>query len=103
MGVVSILCVNPLTAPPSLPLPCVLPPPAVHPDHHADHLHEPQCLGRAGHALHAQGVRHPVPPGAQRAEEEAQLQGGGHRGDHVLTPQHEAQRAAKRRGQDGAV
>lgn len=44
---------------------------AVHPDNHPDHLHEPQCLSSTGHALHAQGVHHYLPPRDERTEEEA--------------------------------
>lgn len=59
--------------------------PDVHPDHHPDGVHEPERHRLAGHALHPQGLRHHLPPGAERPEEEAQLQGRG-AGGHRLHP-----------------
>lgn len=47
----------------------------VHPDRHADRLHVPQRLCVPRDALHAQGLRHPLPPRAERSEEEAKFQG----------------------------
>lgn len=86
---------TPLTA--TLRLPSL---PDVHSDDHPDHLHEPQCLGRTWHALHAEGVHHYLPPGAERAEAEAQLQGRGHGCHNVIASIPEAQREAQRRGKD---
>ncbi|XP_039590185.1 metabotropic glutamate receptor 7 isoform X4 [Passer montanus] len=76
---------------------------ALHPNHHAHHLHEPERVGGAGDALHAQGLHHHLPPRAQRAEAQAQLQGGGDGGHHVLAPVPQAQRPPQRRGQDRAL
>lgn len=76
---------------------------ALHPDHHADHLHESERVRCSGNALHAQGLRHHLPPGAQRAEAEAELQGRGDGGHHVLASIAQTQRPTKRRGQNRTV
>lgn len=47
----------------------------VHPDHHADRLPQPLRLRLSGDALHAQSLRHPLPPRAERSQAQAQLQG----------------------------
>lgn len=56
----------------------------VHPDDDADRVHESQCLRVSGDALHTQSLRHRLPPGAERAETQAQLQGRGPSRHHVL-------------------
>lgn len=76
---------------------------AVHPNHHADHLYESERICGPRYALHAQGLRHHLPPGAQRAETEAQLQSRGDGGHHVLTPVAQAQRPTQWRGQNRTV
>ncbi len=58
----------------------------VHPDDDADRVHESECLCVSGDALHPEGLRHHLPPGAERAEAQAQLQGCGSSHHHVLTP-----------------
>lgn len=82
---------------------CPPPPPAVHPDYHADHLHEPECIRGPRDALHAQSLRHHLPPGAQRAEEETLLQSSRHSRHHVVATLPQSQRQTQRGGQDGAV
>lgn len=47
----------------------------VYPNHHPDHLSQPVCLCLSGDALHAQGLRHPLPPRAERPQTKTQLQG----------------------------
>lgn len=49
----------------------------VHPDHHADRVPQPVRVRLSGDALHAQSLRHPLPPGAERPQTQAQLQGEG--------------------------
>lgn len=71
---------NPPVAPrsPVLPAPLTVflsPPPDVHPDHHPDRLPQPVCLRVSGNALHAQSLRHPLPPRAERSQAETELQG----------------------------
>ncbi|XP_061418807.1 metabotropic glutamate receptor 8 isoform X2 [Lethenteron reissneri] len=76
----------------------------VHPDDDAHRVHEPECFGGSGNALHAQGAHHPLPPGAERAETQALLQGRGDGRHHVQQADgREDQRPAQRRGQDGAL
>ena len=70
----------------------------VHPDHHADGIHEPQRHRVPGHALHPQGLRHHLPPGAERAEAQTQPEGRGAGGHRV---QHQGEGENQRR-QDGA-
>ncbi len=73
----------------------------VHPDDDADRVHESECLGVSGDALHTESLRHHLPPGAERAETQAQLQGCGSSHHHVLTPLAEIhQWQAERRDQD---
>lgn len=47
----------------------------VYPNHHLDHLPQPVGLRLPGDALHAEGLHHPLPPRAERAQTETQLQG----------------------------
>lgn len=47
----------------------------VHPDNNSDCLHVSQRFRLSGDALHAQGLRHHLPPGAERPEEKEKLQG----------------------------
>ncbi len=83
-------------------LTCRVPVADVHPDHHPDCFHEPERHRVSGHALHPQGLRHHLPPGAERPEEEAQLQscGAGSHRVHATVP--EVQRQTERRVQDRA-
>lgn len=74
----------------------------VHPDHHADRVHEPERHRVSGDALHPKGLRHHLPPGAERAEAETQLQSRGAGGHRVHAPVPEVQRQAERRVQDRA-
>lgn len=74
----------------------------VHPDHHPDRVHEPERHRVPGHALHPQGLRHHLPPGAERPEEEAQLKSCGAGGHRVHAPVPEVQRQTERRVQDRA-
>jgi len=83
---------------------CVrLPFAAVHPDDHADHLREPERLRVPRAALHAEGLRGSLPPGAERGQAHAQPEGRGHRRHHVQQVQRQGRTATQRRGQDGAV
>lgn len=68
----------------------------VHPDHHSDRLHEPERHRVPGHALHPEGLRHHLPPGTERPEEEAQLQSRGAGGHRVHSPVPEDQRQTER-------
>jgi len=63
----------------------------VHPDHHSDSVHESERHRILGHALHSQGLRHHLPPGAERPEEKAQLQSCGAGGHRVHAPVPEVQ------------
>lgn len=76
---------------------------AVRPNHHADDLHESERICSPRYALHAQSLRHHLPPGAQCAETQAQLQSSGDGGHHVLAPVAQAQRPTQRRGQNRTV
>lgn len=84
----------------AVPLTCRVSVADVHPDNHPDGVHEPKRHRLPGHALHPQGVRHHLPPGAERPEEKAQLQsrGAGSHCDHTTVP--EVQRQTERRVQD---
>lgn len=73
-------------------LTCLVSAADVHPDHHPDGVHEPERHRVPGHALHPQGLRHHLPPGAERPEEEAQLQSCGAGGYRVHAPVPEVQR-----------
>lgn len=67
----------------------------LHPNHHTDCVLEPECVSVPWHAVCAQNLRHPVPPGAECAEAEAEpqgdlnsgspTQGRGHRGPQVVS------------------
>lgn len=81
---------------------CFLPDLDVHPNHHSDSVHEPECFGVAGDALHPQGLRHHLPPRAERPEAQEELQGCGAGGHHVYASVPEIQRQAERRDQDRA-
>lgn len=79
------------------------PPSALHPDHHTDYLHEPQRIRGPRYALHAQSLRHHLPPGAQCPEEEAFLQSRRHGRHYVIPTVPQDERQTQRGGQDGAV
>lgn len=74
----------------------------VHPDHHPDSVHEPERHRVPGHALHPQGLRHYLPPRAERPKEEAQLQNRGAGSNRVHAPVPEVHRQTERRVQDRA-
>lgn len=74
----------------------------VHPDHHPDGVHEPERHRVPGHALHPEGLRHHLPPGAECPEEKAQLQSRGDGSHRVHAPVPEVQRQTQRRVQDRA-
>lgn len=74
----------------------------VHPDDDLDRVHEPERHRVPGHALHPQGLRDHLPPGAERPEEEAQLQGGGAGSHCVHAFVRQVQRQTERRIQDRA-
>lgn len=67
----------------------------VHPDHNFDHLCQPQCICLSGNALHAQGLRGSLSPGAERTKAQAQPEGCGHRSHHVQQVQPKRWSAAK--------
>lgn len=75
----------------------------VHPDHDAHHLGESECLSVPGHALHAQGVHHPLPPGAERPQAQAEPEGGGDGSHHVQQVLSERRLPSQWRGQIRAV
>lgn len=81
---------------------CGLSVPDVHPNHDLDRVHEPERHRIPGHALHPQGLCHHLPPGAERPEEEAQLQSSGAGSHCVHTLVSEVQRQTERRVQHRA-
>lgn len=86
-----------------VPVPVPLPAVDVHPDHHADHLCEPECLRVPGAPLHAQGVRGARPSGAECGQAHAQPQGSGDRRHNVQQVQPQSQPAAQRRSAHRAL
>lgn len=75
----------------------------VHPDDHPHHLSQPQRVCVSGDALHAQGLYHHLPPGAERAQTQAQLQSYRHRRHHVRKTSAEGKRPAQRGSEDRAL
>lgn len=56
----------------------------VHTNHHADHLGESERVRVSGDALHAEGLRGAIPPGAERGQaQHSQPEGRCHRRHHV--------------------
>lgn len=78
-------------------------PPAVHPNDHTDHFHEPECVRSPRDALYAQSLCHHLPPRAQRAEEKAFIQSCCHSRHNVLPALSQGQRQTQWGGQDRAV
>lgn len=74
-------------------------PSCIHPDDDADGLGESERLGVPGDALHAQGLHHPLPPGASCPSASAVLKAVVHRCHHVQQVHAERQLPAQRRGQ----
>ncbi|GCC44601.1 hypothetical protein chiPu_0028396 [Chiloscyllium punctatum] len=73
----------------------------VHPDDDADGLHESERLRLPGDALPAQGLRHRLPPGAERPAAQTQLQGRGYHGQCRLAALPAlAQRRGRQRRED---